>query len=103
MPPTSELFRFVTLRPADRVLMHRVETDLIRDRRASSSVRGTLFGPGEFEAKLAAAEGLALAPDFLDEADSTVQALDPVTDFLRGALTPGRPLAEIADDFGASF
>src|SRR3954454_24049976 len=103
MPPTSELFRFVTLRPADRVLMHRIESRLIRDRRASSSVRGTLFGPGEFEAKLAAAAALAPSLDFLDEADPAMQAIDPVVDFFRGALEPGRPVAELADDFTASF
>ena len=56
MSATSELFRFVTLRPPNRVLMHRIESRLIRDRRTSSSVRGTLFGPGEFKAKLTAAE-----------------------------------------------
>jgi hypothetical protein len=103
MPATSELFRFVTLRPANRVLMHRIESRLIRDRRASSSVRGTLFGPGEFESKLAAAEALALAPDFLDEADPAMRAMDPVVDFFRGGLTPGHPIAELAEDFRASF
>jgi hypothetical protein len=103
MPPTSELFRFVTLRPANRALMHRIESHLIRDRRASSSVRGTLFGPGEFEAKLATAEALAVARGFLDEADPAMHALDPVVDFMRGALTTGRPLAEITEEFRTSF
>ena len=103
MPPTSELFRFVTLRPADRVLMHRIETRLIRDRRTSSAVRGTLFGPGEFGPKLATAETLSLAPAFLDEADPAMRALDPVVDFFRGALTPGRPVAELVDEFRDAF
>src|SRR3954463_12803398 len=88
MPPTSELFRFVTLRPADRVLMHRIESRLIRDRRASSSVRGTLFGPGEFEAKLAAAAALAPSLDFLDEAEPAMPAIEPVLGFFPGALRP---------------
>ena len=103
MSATSELFRFVTLRPPNRVLMHRIESRLIRDRRTSSSVRGTLFGPGEFKAKLTAAEALALVPDFLDETDPAIQLLDPVVDFFRSQLEFGRPLAELAEDFEASF
>jgi len=103
MAVTSELFRFVTLRPANRVLMNRIESRLIRDRRASAPLLETLFGPGEFEAKLSAANAFALSADFIDDGDDGMRALEPVVDFFRAELLPERPLDELTGPFSVAF
>ena len=103
MALTNELFRFVNLRPADRVLMNRVESRLIRDTRESPPLLGTLFGPGDFEPKLAAADSFALSAAFVDDDNPAIREVEPVVEFFRTELEPERALPELAALFKESF
>lgn len=100
---TEELFRFVAVRPPNRVLQSTIESRLIRDRRPSPPLLGLLFGPGEFETKLREAEAYAATADFLAATDPGLVALHPVVEFLRRELVAGRPLDELVEAFTAAF
>ena len=103
MPLTTELFRFVAARRADRVLLHRIESRLIRDRRNDPVLLAELFGPGDFEDKLKTAEQFAASADFVGPDDPIVRALEPIAEFLRARLAPGADLVALRDDFVESF
>jgi hypothetical protein len=97
------MFRFVTTRPPNKVMQHRIESRLIRDRRAFVPLRAALYGPGEFAAKLRIAEDFAVTADFVTADDPGVRALEPVVEHFRAELLPGRPLGEIITGFTEAF
>lgn len=103
MPLTTELFRFVTVRRANRALLHRIEGRLIRDRRKSPSLLVDLFGPGEFEDKLTVATDFAAGPNFVRPDDAVIRALEPIAEFLRGRLSGGIELRGLSSDFAGEF
>lgn len=105
MSISQEMFRFVTTRRAERVIMSRIASRLIRDRRPTtrSSLLVQLYGAGEYEAKLRTANSFAAAADFLASDDSLVVALDPMVAFFRDRLAPEIVLADLGAEFQAAF
>ncbi len=83
--------------------MSGIESRLIRDRRASPPLLGTLFGPGDFESKLSAADAFASTSSFIDDDNPVIREGEPVVEFFRAELQPGRPLPELAALFKESF
>ncbi len=98
MAVTTELFRFMTTRRPERALLHRINSRLIRDPRPirDESLLVTLYAPGPFEPKLAAAEAFAAGPDFVAADDPAILALDPLVDLFRRTLVPGVVPAELS-------
>ncbi len=92
-----ELFRFAVTRRPNRAVMGRIDDLLIRDERAPSrgSLRSALFGPGDFEPKLARANAYAASGDYLTPDSPLIVALEPFVAFLRKSLVPGAPLADL--------
>lgn len=105
MPTKQEMFRFVSVRQAERARRYRVEGRLVRDLRpvSGASVLTVLFGPGPFPAKLSAAEDGAASDRFVAADDPVAVGLEPMVDFFRRELTPGRSLADLLAAFAAEF
>ncbi len=101
MTSTVELFRFLTTRRAERVLMHRIDRRLIRDVRPvrTGSMLAVLFGPGPFADKLAAAEAFAGGTDFVAADEPGVRGLEPAVDFFRRRLEADVVIADLRADF----
>ena len=101
----QEMFRFVSTRRAERVLMHRIASRLIRDRRRTTrgSMLFKLFGPGLYPTKLVTANTFAASADFLASDEPGILALEPVAAFLRDRLAPDIALADLAAEFRAAF
>lgn len=105
MASTQEMFRFVSTRRAERVLMHRITSRLIRDRRQTlrSSMLFKLFGPGLYQTKLATANTFAASADFVASDDPEILALEPVAAFFRDRLAPEIVLADLGAEFRDAF
>jgi hypothetical protein len=94
----QEMFRFVTTRRPETVAMHRINSRLIRDGRTVNrdSLLTTLFGPGDYQAKLVAADAFAVSPNFLAADDPEMLVHGPAVDFFRSRLATGLVLADLA-------
>ncbi|TXH77726.1 MAG: hypothetical protein E6Q88_00430 [Lysobacteraceae bacterium] len=101
----QEMFRFVSARRAERALMTRIASRLIRDRRPTTkaSMLYKLFGPGLYDTKLVTANNYAASADFFETNDPLILALEPLVEFLRDRLQPGADLSELAADFKRAF
>lgn len=99
------MFRFVSTRRCERVILSRINNRLIRDRRpvTSASLLAVLFGPGDFADKLRKADAFAQTQDFLSADDLAVIAIEPAVEFFRERLTPGVTLSHLAADFAAQL
>jgi hypothetical protein len=98
MAITQEMFRFVTTRRPERVLMSRIASRLMRDRRVATaaSLLVKLFGPGLYDTKLVTANTFAVSAEFVAEDDVGMLALEPAVVFFRERLAADADLAEIA-------
>ncbi len=105
MAINQEMFRFVATRRPDRVLMHRINSRLIRDVRPATdnSLLVRLFGPGEFTDKLQIANDFVSLPEFIEANDTQMLLLEPLIDFFRRLLLPGVNLIDLAADFNKEF
>src|SRR3954452_9623123 len=92
------MFRFVTTRRPERVLMTRIASRLIRDRRptASSSMLVKLFGPSPYETELVTANAFAASTDFIAADHLEILALEPAVLFFREQLAADVVLADLA-------
>lgn len=98
MTIAQEMFRFFVVRETERTALNRIGSRLIRDARAphSGSLLVTLYGPGGFEDKLAAAESYAKTAGFVTADDFEMLALGPAVDFFRQYLMTGIALTDLA-------
>jgi hypothetical protein len=105
MAMTQEMFRFVTTRRPERVIMSRIASRLIRDQRQTtrSSMLVKLFGAGLYETKLVTANTFAASVDFLAADDPAILALEPVIAFFREKLEPEIVLADLVTEFQRKF
>jgi hypothetical protein len=101
----QEMFRFVSTRRAERAMMTRIASRLIRDRRPTTkaSLLYKLFGPGLYETKLVTANNHAASADFIEQNDPLMLALEPLVAFLRRRLSPNADLVALAADFKRAF
>ncbi len=105
MTTKQEMFRFVSTRRAERAMMTRIASRLIRDRRPTtkSSMLYKLFGPGLYDTQLVTANNYAASADFLEPNDPLMLALEPLVTFLRKRLLPNADLSDLAADFKRAF
>ncbi len=105
MATSQELFRFASTRRPDRAVMSQISGRLIVDGREprAGSLRSELFGPGEFEPKLATANAYAHSADFLDVDSPAIVALEPFVAYLREALAPDVLLADVVAAIAERF
>jgi hypothetical protein len=101
MALTQEMFRFVTMRRTERLIMSRIASRLIRDRRQAtrSSMLVKLFGAGSYETKLVTANTFAASTDFLAADDPAILALEPMIAFFRERLEPEIDLTHLVTEF----
>jgi len=97
----EEMFRFMSTRGADTAKMHDLDSRLVRDRRATSpgSLLVKLFGPGDLDSQLKAANQFANTKQFVTADDVEARALEPAVTFLRERLVTGVSLATLGADF----
>jgi hypothetical protein len=105
MDSSQEMFRFAMTRRAEHAAISAVQSRLITDRRdaAAGSLLARLFGPGEFDDKLVRAASFARSADFLAADAPALAALGPFGSYLRAELTPGMPLADLAQAIQQQF
>ena len=101
----QEMFRFVTARRPERVIMSRIASRLIRDRREATrtSMLVKLFGAAPYTTELVTANTFAASTDFVADDDPAILALEPVIVFFRAKLAPEIVLADLVKEFQGAF
>lgn len=97
MATTQEMFRFVTTRRPERVVMSRINARLVRDARKATaeSLLVELFGRGPFPQKLQAANAFVAGDRFLGPGAPAIAVLDNVAEFFRAELVKEAPLTDL--------
>jgi hypothetical protein len=97
MSISQEIFRFVTLRKPERLVMSQLNSRLVRDLRPANpnSLLSELMGPGIYDDKLKRANTFIQSREFVAPDDVVIPIYDQTAEFFRATLISGMALADL--------